>query len=133
MSSTEYRFDGLDALERRLAQLIEQQYPAEFRELVIQIARELQTKVKEKTPVKTGRLQESWIVGDIVKRSDCYYIEVYTNVEYAAMVEYGHRKQGGRGFVPGRHMMELSLIEVQARLTPFLRQWLHDFINSHEA
>ena len=32
MSSTEYRFDGLDALERRLAQLIERQYPAEFRE-----------------------------------------------------------------------------------------------------
>jgi hypothetical protein len=133
MSGTEYRFDGLDALERRLAQLIERQYPAEFRELVIQIARELQTKVKEKTPVKTGRLQDSWIVGDIVKRGDCYYIEVYTNVEYAAMVEYGHRKQGGRGFVPGRHMLELSLIEVQARLTPFLRQWLHDFINSHEA
>ena len=47
MSGTEYRFDGLDAWERRLAQLIERQYPAEFRELVIQIARELQTKVKE--------------------------------------------------------------------------------------
>lgn len=62
MSSTEYRFDGLDALERRLAQLIEQQYPAEFRELVIQIARELQTKVKEKTPVKTGRLQDAGLL-----------------------------------------------------------------------
>ena len=94
MSGTEYRFDGLDALERRLAQLIERQYPAEFRELVIQIARELQTKVKEKTPVKTGRLQDSWIVGEIVKRGDCYYIEVYTNVEYAAMVEYANREAG---------------------------------------
>ena len=121
MSGTEYRFNGLDVWERQLARLIESQYPEEFRAMVIQIARELQTKVKEKTPVKTGRLQDSWIVGDIVKRGDCYYIEVYTNVEYAAMVEYGHRKQGGRGFVPGKHMMELSLIEVQARLTPFLR------------
>ena len=133
MSGTEYRFNGLDVWERQLARLIESQYPEEFRAMVIQIARELQTKVKEKTPVKTGRLQDSWIVGDIVKRGDCYYIEVYPNVEYAAMVEYGHRKQGGRGFVPGKHMMELSLIEVQARLTPFLRQWLHDFINEHEA
>lgn len=133
MSGTEYRFDGLDAWERRLAQLIESQYPAEFREMVLQIASELQTKVKEKTPVKTGILQDSWKVGNIVKRGNTYYIEVYTNVEYAAHVEYGHRKAGGRGFVPGRHMMELSLIEVQARLTPFLRQWLHDFINTHEA
>lgn len=133
MSGTEYRFDGLDIWERQLARLIESQYPAEFRELVIQIARELQTKVKEKTPIKTGRLSDSWHVGDIIKRGNTYYIEVYTNVEYAAMVEYGHRKPGGRGFVPGRHMMELSLIEVQSRLTPFLRQWLHDFINEHEA
>lgn len=60
MSRTEYRFDGLDALEQQLSRMIEEEYPAEFRALVIQIAYELQGKVKEKTPRKTGRLQDSW-------------------------------------------------------------------------
>ena len=49
MSRTEYRFDGLDALEQQLSRMIEEEYPAEFRALVIQIAYELQGKVKEKT------------------------------------------------------------------------------------
>ena len=96
MSRTEYRFDGLDAQEQQLSRMIEEEYPAEFRAMVIQIARELQGKVKEKTPHKTGRLQDSWKVGPIVKKGDTYYIEVYTNVEYAEPVEYGHRTRGGR-------------------------------------
>lgn len=54
MSRTEYRFDGLDALEQQLSRMIEEEYPAEFRAMVIQIAHELQGKVKEKTPHKTA-------------------------------------------------------------------------------
>lgn len=130
--TTEYRFDGLDRLEKRLTQMIEQEYPAEFRQLVIQIAYELQGRVKEKTPRQTGRLQDSWVVGKIYKRGDEYYIEVYTNVDYAEPVEYGHRKRGGKGFVPGHHMMELSLEELSDRLPAYLQQWLNDFISTHD-
>lgn len=132
MSGSEYRFDGLDDMERQLAQVIEREYPAEFRALVIQIAYELQKKTKEKTPVKTGILQDGWKVGDIKKKDGEYVIEVYNNTEYTSDVEYGHRKRGGKGKVPGKHMMELSMQEVQARMDPFLRQWLHDFLNSHD-
>lgn len=131
-TTTEYRFDGLGQLEKRLSQMIEQEYPDEFRKMVIQIAYELQGRVKEKTPRKTGLLQDSWKVGKIQKRGDEYYIEVYTNVEYAEPVEYGHRKQGGRGFVPGHHMMELSLDELSDHLPAYLQQWLNDFISTHE-
>ena len=132
MSRTEYRFDGLDAQEQQLSRMIEEEYPAEFRAMVIQLAYELQGKVKEKTPRKTGRLQDSWKVGPIVKKGDTYYIEVYTNVEYAEPVEYGHRTRGGRGFVPGKHMMELSLEELNQALPGFLREWLSDFISTHD-
>ena len=45
MSNTEYKFDGLDEWEKRLVQAIESQYPAEFREMVIKLARELQKEV----------------------------------------------------------------------------------------
>lgn len=39
---------------------------------------------------------------------------------------------GGRGFVPGKHMMELSLEELNQALPGFLREWLSDFISTHD-
>lgn len=73
-----------------------------------------------------------WKVGKIQKRGDEYYIEVYNNVEYAEPVEYGHRTRGGKGFVPGSHMMEVSLAEVAALLPGYLLGWLNDFISTHD-
>ncbi len=127
---TEYRFDGLDKWEKELAKAIEQQYPEEFRRLVTELALHLEGEVKGRTPVDTGHLRDNWHVGPLQKRGNEYYIEVYNNVEYAEPVEYGHRR--GRSFVPGRHMMELSLIEVQSILPDYLRSWLDDFLANHE-
>ncbi len=36
--STEYTFDGLDEWEKNLTQIIDQQYPEEFKQMVIDIA-----------------------------------------------------------------------------------------------
>lgn len=132
MSNTDYSFEGLDALEQQLAQMIEQEFPREFETLVIQIAYELQARVKEETPHKTGRLQDSWKVGKIKKIGDEYYIEVYTNVDYAEPVEYGHRTRGGKGFVNGVHMMEIALADIAEQLPAFLQEWLNDFISTHD-
>ena len=106
--------------------------PAEFREMVIDLAVQLQGKVKDNTPVKTGHLRNEWHVGSIEKRGNEYYIEVYNNVEYVEPVEYGHQTRGGKGFVKGAHMMELSLQEVQKHLPGYLREWMNDFLNTHE-
>lgn len=132
MSGTDYSFEGLDALERQLARMIEQEFPEEFKALVIQIAYELQGQVKQNTPHQTGVLQEGWEVGRLEKRGDEYYIEVYNNVEYVEPVEYGHRTRGGKGFVKGKHMMSLSLEKVSKRLPAYLQEWLDDFISTHD-
>lgn len=132
MSGTDYSFEGFDALERQLSRMIEQEFPEEFKALVIQIAYELQGRVKENTPNVTGVLQEGWKVGRIQKRGDEYYIEVYNNVEYVEPVEHGHRTRGGKGFVKGRHMMAISLEEVSQRLPARLQEWLNDFISTHD-
>lgn len=143
MAGTAYRFDGLDEWEQALARAVDEQYPEEFKAMVVQVAMELQSRVKEKTPKKTGRLQNAWQVGPIRKRGDQYVIEVYNNVEYAEAVEWGHRQTPGR-YVPalgkrlkaetvkGAHMMELSLQELQAALPGFLREWLDHFLNTHD-
>lgn len=143
MAGSEYRLDGLDEWEQALAQAVDQQYPEEFKAMVLQIAMELQGKVKEKTPKQTGRLQGAWEVGEIRKSGNDYVIEVYNNVEYAEAVEWGHRQTPGR-YVPalgkrlkaktvkGAHMMELSLQELETVLPGFLREWLNEFLNTHD-
>ena len=142
-AGTEYRLDGLDEWEQALARAVNEQYPAEFEAMVTQIAHELQGQVKERTPKATGRLQNSWKVGEIKKSGDEYIIEVYNNEDYAEPVEYGHRQKPGR-YVPalgkrlkaktvkGARMMELSLTELDTVLPGFLREWLNNFLNTHE-
>lgn len=131
MSESEYSFVGLDEWEKKLAKVIERDYPEEFQKMVIGIAAEVEGRTKEKTPVKTGLLQNTWRIGEIVKKGNEYVIEVFNNTEYAENVEYGHRTRGG-GFKKGAHMFELSLKEVQDRLPDYLRNWMNDFINTHE-
>lgn len=59
MSNTDYELN-LDEWEQKLAQAIESQYPEEFRKMVIDVAVNLEGKVKENTPVKTSHLQNEW-------------------------------------------------------------------------
>ena len=47
--STEYTFDGLDEWEKNLAQVIDQQYPEEFKQMVIDIAERTLGRAKELT------------------------------------------------------------------------------------
>lgn len=134
MSNTDYFFDGLDEMEKQLAKTIDQTYPQEFKQLVQELALDLQTAVKEKTPFKdsTGHLRTEWKCGKVKKVGNEYVVEVYNNVEYAAHVEFGHRKKGGKGFVKGSHMMELSLAEINARLPNHLKNWLSDMLNTYD-
>ena len=45
--STEYTFDGLNEWEKNLAQIIDRQYPEEFKQMVIDIAEQALGKAKE--------------------------------------------------------------------------------------
>lgn len=131
MSQTDIVIEGLDEFEKKLVQIISHDYPREFEQMVIQVANDLQTATADITPVDTTHLQENWFVGELVKRGNDYYIEVYNNVEYAEPVEYGHRTKKG-GFVEGAHMMELSVELLKIQLPSYLRDWLSDFINKHD-
>lgn len=123
--------DGLDEIEKALTKMIEHDYPREFEKMVIQIAIDLQTAVQDVTPVDTSHLQENWFVGDLVKRGNANFIEVYNNVEYAEPVEYGHRTRNG-GFVEGAHMMEISVEVLKVKLPQYLKDWLSDMLNELE-
>lgn len=131
MSQSDIVIEGLDEFEKKLVQIISHDYPREFEQMVIQVANDLKDATADITPVATSHLQENWFVGELVKRGNDYYIEVYNNVEYAEPVEYGHRTKKG-GFVEGAHMMELSVELLKMQLPSYLRDWLSDFINKHD-
>lgn len=130
MGKTEFQLDScLDEIDKQLSKMIEQEYPQKFKELVYKLAQELMGKVVELTPNDTGDLQRGWTIGKVVKKGDEYYIEVFNNLDYAEHVEHGHRTRGGKKFVPGAHMMKISLTELNARLPAYLSQWIHEFIS----
>lgn len=127
---THFEVDGLNSFEKKLGEMISTKYPQEFQDIVIQMAYELQGKVREKTPVDTSRLRDGWQVGKIKKNGGVVTIDVFNNVEYAAPVNYGHRT-GKRGFKEGVYMLELSIEELNAALPSYLQRWLSDFIRTH--
>lgn len=76
----------------------------------------------------------------VSKIGTSYVAWIVNVVEYASYVEYGHRQTVGR-FVPaigkrlkkswvqGRHMLQISMQEVEARLPQFLDKYLQDYLN----
>lgn len=66
-------------------------------ECLRELANKLVRKIKQRTPVNTGLLMNSWTIGAITKNGDVYEVEVYTDIEYASFVEKGFRAH----FVPG--------------------------------
>lgn len=109
-------------------------------EVGIELAKRLKAKVVARTPVgqypassgrKGGTLRKGWeitteepmdedthIVGNIVDDAEITvnddYFEIYlvNPVEYAKYVELGHRTSNHQGWVPGRHMLRISINEI---------------------
>ena len=131
MSRTEYRFDGLDALEQQLSRMIEEEYPPSFGRWLSRSPMSCKERSRKRLRAKRAASRTAGRSAPSSEEGDTYYIEVYTNVD-AEPVEYGHRNRGGRGFVPGKHMMELSLEELEQALPGYLQEWLSDFISTHD-
>ncbi|MGX7196733.1 HK97 gp10 family phage protein [Enterococcus olivae] len=71
-----------------------------------------------------GALRRAWEASDIQRSGNNLMVEIFNNEEYAIYVENGHRQKPGRyvpvlgkqlkaNWVPGQHMLEKSLDEIQ--------------------
>jgi len=99
--------------------------------------------VKKKTPPGPSKqLKRNWFPGDLKYTGNTLTVEVHNNLEYAPHVEYGHRQTPGRyvpaigkrlkrDYVPGKHMLENSMNELDSKLDQILGakvdKFLHDF------
>lgn len=96
-------FKGADKLNAALKK-IAAQCPREMARFMAMEAELVKDRVKNKTPVDTGRLRNSW--SSTVSGTTA---EIFTPVEYAPYVEFGHRVKIHGKFtgtvVPGRFML----------------------------
>lgn len=102
-------FKGTDKLNAALKK-IAANCPKEIARFMASEAEKVKGRVKAKTPVDTGRLRNSWtstVSGNTA--------EIFTPVEYAPYVEFGHRvKIHGRftgNVVQGRFMLRDGIQE----------------------
>ena len=120
-----------------------------FEDCAKEMAARLLSLVIPKTPVgvypndssrKGGTLRRGWTGGkkmdaeafakslEIEKSGKTYTITIENNVEYAPYVEYGHRTRGGKGFVQGKRMLEISEQELKALAPKILQDKLEKFL-----
>ena len=82
-----------------------------------EIAARLLAKVIKRTPVRTGTLRKGWSGNvqnmKVKKTGGLYTIEVVNPVEYAEYVEYGHRTNDHKGWVPGKFFLTISENEIR--------------------
>lgn len=131
MAMGSFNVRGLEQLRDRIGRI---DYETFIKQQTMQLALRLIALTKEKTPVDTGHLRRSWAMGTVEKVANEYVVTVSNNVEYASMVEYGHRNRNHTGWVPGRYMLTISENElkeaapgiINSRIETFLREVFHE-------
>ncbi len=136
-NGVEFSITGLDKLEQDMAVMIAKDFPQEFNAMLLDIAARLETEVKERTPVKTGRLQGDWKIVPPHKEAEYHVVGVKNTVDYAQPVEFGHRiknRATGKvmGFVKGKHMLQNSLARIEELLPGYLQNWIDDMLQRYE-
>ena len=104
-----------------------------YRQAAQELAARLLAMVKKRTPVDTGALRRGWTIGEVKAVEGGYEVEVLNPTEYASYVEFGHRTrlspEGGRGWVKGRFMLQISSDELEAMAPKILERKLKKFLS----
>lgn len=106
MPSIKVEMQGLLDFQKQIQKLSGRSKERLCKNIATETAKVLFDKVKQKTPVKTGRLKRNWkIKGE--RTSNGYMSVVYNQTYYAPFVEYGHivHTKKGDKWVEGRYML----------------------------
>lgn len=147
MARGSFNFRELKEFANHLQNVVDTNVIDDFmRECIMDIAKKMLRKVKNRTPFNTGQLKTGWTIGAITKTGDVYEIEVFNNVEHAPFIENGFRAhwvpgywssnqfvydptastgmQVGKpgGWVAGKFMMKISEKEIDREMPKFMKR-----------
>lgn len=103
-----------------------------FEEELSKLAYEFLEKLVERTSIQNGdEVRESWVIGPIVNDEEGWHIQIYNKSNLAKDMEYGHRTTDASKnitlFIPGNHMVRISLQEFNNDLNSEIVTWLKHF------
>lgn len=110
----------------------DEDFEEKFEDELSKLAYEFLEKLVERTSIRNGEeVRESWIIGPIVMDEEGWHIQVYNTSKLAKGMEYGYRttdvSKNVTLFVPGNHMMRISLQEFNNDLNSEVVTWLKKF------
>ncbi len=109
-------FSGTLKLQQQMRRM-ESDFNQFLRQFLLKQALDALAKTKDNTPVDTGLLRASWIVGEIRRMDGDLLVDIINPTEYASFVEYGHMTRDRVNWVEGKFMCTLAIDEV-AKLIP---------------
>lgn len=94
---------------------------------LLDIAQRTIARTKPRTPVDTGALRNSWMIGNINVGKTELSVEIVNPMEYASFVEYGHTKRDG-GWKNGYYMLTISIDEIREQLPARFQNEFNKFL-----
>lgn len=126
----EIKFDGISDFQAKLEE-VRARYPYKEEEILLKLGATLKASAKDKTPTGTSKkhLKNQYKLSKVNYEKDGSNITMTNTSPLFHLVEKGHvikNKKGGpaHGFVPGKHMVETALIELEQTLPATVDAWL---------
>lgn len=95
------------------------QYYDFLKDFLKEMASRVISRAKPRTPVDTGNLRRSFILGDVNGYGENISVDILNGADYASYIEYGHRivVNGVEvGWYDGRFMLKTSVDEIQRQM-----------------
>ena len=120
-------FRDLKKLQKRLKQA-QNQVPELMQQIVDEISNEFLQNVIQRTPTtNNNKLKNNWKKRVVANENGTYTVEVYNDLEYASLVEYGS-KNGNNGWNEGKFMMTITSQMIQRRMNSIIQPKLDNFL-----
>lgn len=114
-----------------------------LKQFLLEMAQRCIAKTKERTPVDTGALRNSWFITDIKISGKTMYVEICNPMEYSSYVEKGHSQEPGRyvpaigktlkkDWVEGKFMLTISIDEIRQQIPVRFSKAFKEFIKRYE-
>lgn len=118
---------GVKELQQEFMSIAKKDFPHLVDKMLHEMANRTLNRVKKKTPVDTGQARRSWQVGNLYKKNDDYYIEVFTDISYMKSLEFGHQYPNGNWY-RGKFMLTLSIKELENDMPNLVRKFYNTLL-----
>ncbi|WP_407310930.1 hypothetical protein [Desulfosporosinus sp. SB140] len=125
----EIKFQGLEDLQTKLDQ-VRAKYPFKEEEILLKLGKMLKTSSQNRTPIGKNKkhLKSQYKLSKVNYDKDGSNITMTNTSPLFHLVEKGHRMVGKNGqeigFVPGKHMVETAMMELEQTMPAEVESWL---------